>query len=93
LFWVVGYAGAPPVPERIQQRPTPNHHHKEQKKKSKTIGEAVADIRDQNWMLMEKKLEKHSTHQHEKLQFLRKQSDKQLALEHCRLDFEFMWIG
>lgn len=41
-------------------------------------------------MLMEKKLEKHSTHQHEKLQFIREQSYKQLALEHHRLDLEYM---
>ena len=49
-------------------------------------------MQEQNRVLMEKKLEKHSTHQHEKLQFLREQSYKQLALEHRRLDLEFMRI-
>jgi hypothetical protein len=47
-------------------------------------------MQKQNRVLMEKKLEKHSTHLHEKLQFLRKQSDMQFALEHHRLDLEFM---
>lgn len=47
-------------------------------------------MQEQNRFLMEKKLEKHSAHQQEKLQFLREQSDKQLAFEHRRLDLEFM---
>ena len=50
----------------------------------------MADMQEQNRFLMEKKLEKHAAHQQEKLQFLREQSDKQLALEHRRLDLEFM---
>ena len=61
-----------------------------ERKKPKSIGEAVANMQKQNRFLMEKKLEKHSAHQQEKLQFLSEQSDKQLALEHRRLDLEFM---
>ena len=47
-------------------------------------------MQEQNRVLMEKKLEKHYAHQHQKLQFLREQSVKQLALEHRHLDLEFM---
>ena len=90
MFWVVGCAGAPPVSERTQHRSTPNRHKKERKKKSKAIGEAVADRLEQDHVQMEKKLKKHSTHQYEKLRFLREQSNKQLAFEHRRLDLKFM---
>ena len=47
-------------------------------------------MQEQNRVLMEKKLKKHSIDQHEKFRFLREQSYKQLALEHRRLDLEFM---
>ena len=47
-------------------------------------------MQEQNRVLMELKLEKHFAHQHEKLQFLKEQSNKQFALEHRRLDLEFM---
>ena len=50
----------------------------------------MVDMQEQNRLLMEKKLEKHSAHQQKKLQFLREQSDKQLALEHRRLDLKLM---
>ena len=99
MFWDVECAGATPVHERTQHRSTPSRHQKEQKKKPKSIGEAVADMQEQNRALMEKKLEMHSAHQHEKLQhqheklqFLIEQSDKQLAFEHRRLDLQFMWM-
>ena len=90
MFWVVGCAETPPVPERTQHRPTTNCHQREQKKKPKSIGETVTDMQEQNRLLMEKKLEKHYAHQQEKLQFLREQSDKELALEHRHFDLEFM---
>ena len=54
LFWVVGCAGAPPVPERTQHRPTPIGIKKKQKKKPKSIGETMADMQEQNRVLMEK---------------------------------------
>ena len=92
MFWDVECVGATPVHERTQHRSTPSRHQKEQKKKPKSIGEAVADMQEQNRVLMEKKLEMHSAHQHEKLQFLIEQSDKQLAFEHRRLDLQFMWM-
>ena len=90
MFRDVGCAGAPPIHERTQYRSTSSRHQKEQKRKAKSIGEVVADMQEQNRVLMENKLEKHSTHQHEKLQFLREQSDKQLALEHHHLNLKFM---
>lgn len=71
----------------------PPNHRPNQKKKKKDLTTALVEMQEQNRVLNEKRMVLRAQYQEGKLEFQKKQSDKEFALENRKLDLEFERIA